>query len=172
MKTLTEQVFAQALKEIMAKKSFDKITVTELVQHLKVNRQTFYYHFNDLYDLLEQIYISDGERMIGDNRTNDSWEKGMLAIFHYIQDNKAFVCNTYYSVNRNYLEHFLYDRAYDLIKPVLEEKGLDLTEEEIEFRVHFYKYGLVGFILDWIDSGLQENPQDLAHRIYQLLEKL
>ena len=75
MKTLTEQAFAQALKEIMAKKSFDKITVTELVQHLKVNRQTFYYHFNDLYDLLEQIYISDGERMIGDNRTNDSWEK-------------------------------------------------------------------------------------------------
>ena len=120
MKTLTEQAFAQALKEIMAKKSFDKITVTELVQHLKVNRQTFYYHFNDLYDLLEQIYISDGERMIGDNRTNDSWEKGMLALFHYIQDNKAFVCNTYYSVNRNYLEHFLYDRAYDLIKPVLE----------------------------------------------------
>lgn len=121
---------------------------------------------------MEQIYISDSERMIGDNRTNDSWEKGMLAIFHYIQDNKAFVCNTYYSVNRNYLEHFLYDRAYDLTKPVLEEKGLDLTEEEIEFRVHFYKYGLVGFFLDWIDSGLQENPQDLAHRIYQLLEKL
>lgn len=172
MKTLTKQAFAQALKEIMAKKAFDKITVTELIQYLKANRQTFYYHFNDLYDLLEQIYISDSERMIGDNRTNDSWEKGMLAIFHYIQDNKAFVCNTYYSVNRNYLEHFLYDRAYDLTKPVLEEKGLDLTEEEIEFRVHFYKYGLVGFILDWIDSSLQENPQDLAHRIYQLLEKL
>ncbi|SUO80827.1 TetR family transcriptional regulator [Streptococcus equinus] len=119
MKTLTKQAFAQALKEIMAKKAFDKITVTELIQYLKANRQTFYYHFNDLYDLLEQIYISDSERMIGDNRTNDSWEKGMLAIFHYIQDNKAFVCNTYYS-NRNYLEHFLYDRAYDLTKPVLE----------------------------------------------------
>lgn len=172
MKTLTEQAFAQALKEIMTEKSFDKVTVTELVQRLKVNRQTFYYHFNDLYDLLEQIYISDGEQMIGDNRTDDSWEKGMLAIFRYIQENKAFVCNTYYSVNRNYLEHFLYDRAYELIKPVLEEKKLNLTQEEVEFRVHFYKYGLVGFILDWIDSGLQENPKQLAQRIYQLLEKL
>lgn len=66
----------------------------------------------------------------------------------------------------------MYDRAYELIKPVLEEKKLNLTQEEVEFRVHFYKYGLVGFILDWIDSGLQENPKQLAQRIYQLLEKL
>lgn len=172
MNTLTEQAFAKALKEIMQEKSFDKVTVTELVQRLNVNRQTFYYHYNDLYDLLEQIYIADGEQMIGDNRTDDSWEKGMLAIFYYIQENKAFVCNTYYSVNRNYLEHFLYDRAYELIKPVLKEKELELTQEELDFRSHFYKYGLVGFILDWIDSGLQENPQDLAQHIYQLLEKL
>ena len=48
---------------------------------------------------------------------------------HYIQENKAFVCNTYYSVNRNYLEHFLYDRAYELIKPVLKEKELELTQK-------------------------------------------
>ena len=107
----------------MQEKSFDKVTVTELVQRMHVNRQTFYYHFNDLYDLLEKIYISDGEQMIGDNRTDDSWEKGMLAIFQYILANKAFVYNTYYSINRNYLEHFLYDRAYDLIKPVLKAKN-------------------------------------------------
>lgn len=80
------------------------------------------------------------------------------------------VClHTYYSINRNYLEHFLYDRAYDLIKPVLKAKNPDLSASELDFRVHFYKYGLVGFILDWIDSGLQENPDTLAKRIYQLL---
>lgn len=169
MKTLTEEAFARTLKDIMQEKSFDKVTVTELVQRMHVNRQTFYYHFNDLYDLLEKIYISDGEQMIGDSRTDDSWEKGMLAIFQYILANKAFVCNTYYSINRNYLEHFLYDRAYDLIKPVLKAKNPDLSASELDFRVHFCKYGLVGFILDWIDSGLQENPDTLAKRIYQLL---
>ncbi|WP_019321086.1 TetR family transcriptional regulator, partial [Streptococcus mutans] len=58
MNNLTEQAFARTLKEIMAKKSFDKVTVTELVRFLNVNRQTFYYHFKDLYDLLEWIYIT------------------------------------------------------------------------------------------------------------------
>lgn len=72
MNNLTEQAFARALKEIMAKKSFDKVTVTELVRFLNVNRQTFYYHFKDLYDLLEWIYITDGEKMIGDKRTTAS----------------------------------------------------------------------------------------------------
>ncbi|MGT2959926.1 TetR/AcrR family transcriptional regulator C-terminal domain-containing protein [Streptococcus caballi] len=174
MSHLTEQAFAEALKEIMQGKSFDKVTVTELVQHLGVNRQTFYYHFKDLYDLLEWIYITDGEQMIGDNRTNTSWEEGLLAIFQYIQDNEAFVYNTYYSVNRNYLEHFLYERAYLLIRPVLEEnnQSLRLDEASIEFRAHFYKYGLVGFILDWIGGGQRQDPRLLAHQIYQLLDNL
>ena len=82
------------------------MTVTELVRFLNVNRQTFYYHFKDLYDLLEWIYITDGEKMIGDKRTTASWQEGLLAIFQYIQDNEAFVRNTYHSINRNYLEHF------------------------------------------------------------------
>ncbi|EMB69478.1 TetR/AcrR family transcriptional regulator [Streptococcus mutans] len=174
MNNLTEQAFARALKEIMAKKSFDKVTVTELVRFLNVNRQTFYYHFKDLYDLLEWIYITDGEKMIGDKRTTASWQEGLLAIFQYIQDNEAFVRNTYHSINRNYLEHFLYDRAYSLIRPVIEENEVQtqLSEADIDLRAHFYKYGLVGFILDWIDSGLRENPEDLTQRIYHLLESL
>ena len=65
--------------------------------------------------------------------TNVNLEPPMLAIClskdhltsKAIQENKAFVCNTYYSVNRNYLEHFLYDRSYELIKPVLKEKNLN-----------------------------------------------
>lgn len=174
MNNLTEQAFARALKEIMAKKSFDKVTVTELVRFLNVNRQTFYYHFKDLYDLLEWIYITDGEKMISDKRTTVSWQEGLLAIFQYIQDNEAFVRNTYHSINRNYLEHFLYDRAYSLIRPVIEENEVQtqLSEADIDLRAHFYKYGLVGFILDWIDSGLRENPEDLTQRIYHLLESL
>ena len=61
MKTLTEETFAHTLKDIMQEK---------------------FYHFNDLYDLLEKIYISDGEQMIGDNRTDDSWEKACLRFFN------------------------------------------------------------------------------------------
>ena len=110
MKTLTEEAFAHTLKDIMQEKSFDKVTVTELVQRMHVNRQTFYYHFNDLYDLLEKIYISDGEQMIGDNRTDDSWEKGMLAIFQYILANQgnAFLAPLWIKCRR----HEDWERSY------------------------------------------------------------
>jgi hypothetical protein len=72
------------------------------------------------------------------------------------------------------LEHFLYDRAYSLIRPVIEENEIQtqISEADIDLRAHFYKYGLVGFILDWIDSGLREKPEDLTQRIYHLLESL
>ena len=160
MNNLTERAFAKALKDIMQDKSFDKVTVTELVKKLNVNRQTFYYHFNDLYDLLERIYIMDGDTILNQAANSGIWQEELLAIFHYIQDNRQFVCNTYYSVNRNYLEHFLY------------EKHPNLSGTELDYRVNFYKYALVGFVLDWIDSGLKENPEALAQHISRVLEPL
>ncbi|MST53885.1 TetR/AcrR family transcriptional regulator [Streptococcus alactolyticus] len=171
MNNLTERAFAKALKDIMQDKSFDKVTVTELVKKLNVNRQTFYYHFNDLYDLLERIYIMDGDTILNQAANSGTWQEELLAIFHYIQDNRQFVCNTYYSVNRNYLEHFLYDRIYRFINPIVQEKHPNLSGTELDCRVNFYKYALVGFVLDWIDSGLKENPEALAQHISRVLEQ-
>ncbi|HIZ68162.1 MAG TPA: TetR family transcriptional regulator C-terminal domain-containing protein, partial [Candidatus Streptococcus faecavium] len=75
-------------------------------------------------------------------------------------------------VNRNYLEHFLYDRIYRFIKPIVQEKHPNLSGTELDYRVNFYKYALVGFVLDWIDSGLKENPEALAQHISRVLEPL
>ena len=49
----TKQMLADALITLSAKKPFSKITVSELVAFCNINRKTFYYHFSDVYDLLE-----------------------------------------------------------------------------------------------------------------------
>ena len=53
MASSTKESFALALKKMMTVKPMEKITVKDLVEICGVNRQTFYYHFDDIYDLLE-----------------------------------------------------------------------------------------------------------------------
>ena len=56
---ITKKALAQSLKELGSTKILDKITVADITNHCGVNRQTFYYHFNDKYELLNWIYTED-----------------------------------------------------------------------------------------------------------------
>ena len=56
---ITKKALAESLKALGAKKIFDKITVADITDYCGVNRQTFYYHFNDKYELLGWIYTQE-----------------------------------------------------------------------------------------------------------------
>ncbi len=68
MSQTTKKALAASLKQLLKEKPLDKITVTDLVEDCEVNRQTFYYHFQDIYDLIEWIYVSEAARILGDKK--------------------------------------------------------------------------------------------------------
>ena len=61
MAQMTKLALAQSLKQLMAERTLDKITVKEIVTRCGVNRQTFYYHFKDIYDLLDWMFVNEGQ---------------------------------------------------------------------------------------------------------------
>lgn len=167
MSQITKKALAASLKKLLAQKPLDKITVIDIVNECEVNRQTFYYHFKDIYDLVEWVYINDATKAIGEKKTYDTWQQGFLQIFEYIQENKAFVLNTYHSVSREHLQSFLYSETYALLIGVIEEKavGMSVRDEDKSFIADFYKYAFVGLLLDWISKGMKENPKDILKRL-------
>ena len=56
MSEITKKALAETLKKLLSKNKLNKITIKEITEDCGVNRQTFYYHFKDIYDLLEWIY--------------------------------------------------------------------------------------------------------------------
>lgn len=62
MSQTTKRALAASLKKLLSDKPLDKITVTDIAEDCGVNRQTFYYHFQDIYDLVEWIYTSEAHR--------------------------------------------------------------------------------------------------------------
>ncbi len=172
MSQTTKKALAYSLKKLLKQKPLDKITVTDITEDCEVNRQTFYYHFRDIYDLVEWIYTIEATKALDGNKTATTWQQGFLQIFEYILENKAFVKSTYHSVNREHLESYLYNETFNLLIGVLNEfaEGMSVRDEDKAFIANFYKFAFGGLVLDWIGKGMKEEPKDLMERLSILLQ--
>lgn len=171
MSQTTKRALAASLEKLLAKKPLDKITVIDIVEDCEVNRQTFYYHFRDIYDLLEWTLLNETSKALGGKKTYATWQEGFLNIFEWVQKNKAMVSNIYHSVSREHIERHLYEITYDLLIGVVEEQAQDLSvrAEDKKFIADFYKFAFVGIMLEWIRTGMTADPKDIVSRMSMLL---
>lgn len=169
---LTKKALVHALKSLMEHTPLNKISVQRLVDECGLNRQTFYYHFQDIFDLLGWIYKTEAVGSIASYRSYDTWTDGFLKIFGYIQRNKAFCCNTMESVGRNHLDTYLYAVTYDLIMGVIEEIASDMhvSMEDKQFIANFYTLAFIGLVIQWMKEGMTDDPQELIQKLSTLVE--
>lgn len=172
MSQTTKKALAASLKKLLMEKPLDKITVIDIVEDCEVNRQTFYYHFQDIYDLVEWIFANDADKALDGKKTYGTWQQGFLQIFEYVLENKALIMNTYKSISRDQLERYLYEVTYKLLIGVVEEKavGMNVRDEDKEFIADFYKFGFVGLMLEWIRCGMKEDPKVLVEHLSILIQ--
>ena len=76
----TEQLLADTLKELMSNESLDRITVQELSSACNIKRQTFYYHFRDIYDLLTWMFLNENALI---NKEVKDWKEMVKMITKY-----------------------------------------------------------------------------------------
>ncbi len=172
MPNKTKEALEASLKKVMLKKPLDKITIQDITTDCGISRMAFYYHFKDIYDLVEWACLADAARALSGKKTYDTWQEGILQIFEAVLENKPFILNAYRSLNRERMERYLYRLTYRLIRDVVEEqaKGLTVSEEDKAFIADFYKYSFVGIMLDWIGAGMKEDCQDLVEKIATLMQ--
>ena len=171
MSDITKRAMAASLKKLLGEKKLSKITVQDIADDCGVNRQTFYYHFQDIYDLVEWTCIEDAEKALKENKTYATWQEGFLAVFELAKKDKVFIDNIYKSVSLETLEQYLYRLVYPLLKNVVDEKAKDYTvrEEDENYIAHFYKYAFVGVLLDWIRHDMAESPEVIVDRVSKIV---
>lgn len=124
MSEITKRALATSLKKLLSQKELTKISIKDITDDCGIQRQTFYYHFADVYDLIEWIYTNEVIKpIIHDKDTYEKWQEGFLSIFNYVQDNKDFVRNTYNSISRKYVNKFIYEHTDKLLKNVIDEEA-------------------------------------------------
>lgn len=171
MSQITKRALEESLKKMLLKKPLSKITISDITEDCGINRMTFYYHFKDIYDLVEWSCIEDAAKALDGKKTYATWQQGFLQIFQAVLENKPFITNVYHSVNHDQVEVYLYTITYNLLIGVVEEQaiGLDVPDSDKRFIADFYKYAFVGLMLDWIKKDMRENPQQIIDRLSTLI---
>lgn len=166
MSSITKKALENSLKNMLLKKPLDKITIRDLTDDCGISRMAFYYHFQDIYDLVEWACIEDATAALAGKKTADTWSEGLAQIFEAVYDNKPFVLNAYRSLDRERMERFLYSLTADLIRGVIDEKSQQIatSEEDKAFIADFYKYSFVGLMLDWIRRGMDDNYHEIVRK--------
>ena len=164
MPNLTKQALEESLKKLLLVKPLDKITINDLTNDCGISRMAFYYHFKDIYDLVEWACIEDATRALQGKKTYADWQEGLLQIFEAVQENKPFILNVYRCVGREQIENYLFQLTCDLLMGVVTEKSKDIpiTDEQKIFIADLYKYSFVGIMLDWIKNGMREDYREIA----------
>ena len=143
---LTKNAIMSSLVKLLNEKPLDKITVKDIVLDCGINRNTFYYHYHDIYDLLKDIFIIETEKALKLAGEKKSWQEGFLYSAQFILKNKRAVYHVYSSANRDELEHYMYSIAGAIMTGFVrrEAEGLDASEEDIKLLAMFYKHAVVG----------------------------
>ena len=171
MSQITKKAIEASLKNLLLKKPFDKITINDIAEDCGISRMTFYYHFKDIYDLVEWACEEDAKKILEGKDDYKTWTQGFLNLFEEVLKNKPFILNVYRSVGREQVENYLYKIVYDLLLNVVEEKaqGMTVRDEDKEFIADFYKYAFVGLMLDWVKNGMKEDPHKIVKKVEFLL---
>ncbi|GJM82929.1 TetR family transcriptional regulator [Paenibacillus sp. HMSSN-139] len=169
---LTKKALAASLKSRMTHTPLNKITVKDLVDDCGLNRQTFYYHFQDIYELLGWIYQTEAVDAIAGERSYRTWTNGFLKIFKYIEDNRAFCLNTLNSLARSHLDSYLYNVTNSLVMGVVEEvsAGMHVDEADQRFLANFYTLAFTGLIIGWMRDGMKERPERIIEKLSELVD--
>lgn len=164
MSQVTKRALEASLKNLLLQKPLDKITINDITADCGINRMTFYYHFKDIYDLVEWSCLEDAEKALNNKKTYDTWEQGLLQIFYAVQKNKPFIMNVYHCVSRERVEKYLMPLTDKLLVDVIEEQseGLSVKQTDKDFIAQIYSYVLVGLMLDWVANDMKENPEKLV----------
>lgn len=167
MSIRTKQAMENSLKKILQKKPLDKITISDITDDCGISRMTFYYHFKDIYDLVDWACLNEAQQALNCLKSFDTWQKGFLEVFRTVQNSKSFFLSVYTCLGLEKIQDYLYNLTYQILIDIVEEKskGLNVSESDKKFVADYIKFVMVGLVLQWIKTGMKEEPEDIVRRL-------
>ena len=167
MSDLTKYALAEALGGLLEKKRLDDITVTELCAAGGVKRQTFYYHFHDIYELVGWMFDRRTQQLIEESCRDRDWQGALLRLMRAALEDRALMRNTVHSISREQLENYLLrvveSALWGAIRETAGQEGV--SEQDARFVLRLLAHGVGGILMDWLDGGMAEDAQQVCDRL-------
>jgi probable dihydroxyacetone kinase regulator len=177
--SITKKAIAKSFKHILKNKNFEKITIAEITAKCGLNRQTFYYHFQDKYDLINWIFYQEAIMVIRKDLTIDNWDTKVLDLLSTMKEEQHFYQTTLKDIDGTEFQNYLFTVTKEIFMEMIERLGNDrkmnpevtpvTTQQKKTFTAEFLSYGVVGMIIDWAQSGMTQSPEEITSSIKDII---
>lgn len=170
----TKKMISDTFVELLEKKPFDKITIKDIVETCGINRNTFYYYYSDIYDLLEEIFKREMTDIIKTHQGGGSWLAAFMKVAEVAYSHKKIINNICSSRSYDYFENYMYKSCKYIVVDFVQAmaSGMNVPDEDIEFIASFYEYALFGMISEWFRTGMREDPEHLASQLWLVVDNI
>ena len=172
MTQFTKAAIKASFIKLLNKKSLAKITVKEIVEDCKINRNSFYYHFSDIHSLLEEILIEEADRFVSTEAKKGSLYETLVDAIDFAIQNKTAVLHIYNSANKDVFEQYLNRVSESAVLKFFStlENTHNISDEDKDAIIMYYKCQLVGFVIDWLSKGMKYDLSAKIKRICELFD--
>lgn len=161
---LTRQALAASLRKLMDTKPLAKISVREIIEDCGVNRQTFYYHFQDISDLVGWLLDQETSAFVQSHAKEHTRGEAIRLALTFAKSNPLLrLCAndpTSCEHMRCFFRKVLQRDVSALVNRLSEERRVD--DDYREFLTSFYTAGIESMLLDWLKNDAQDNPDALC----------
>ena len=170
MANFTKKAIRDSFVKLLNEKPISQITVKDIVEDCGVNRNTFYYYYQDLPQLMENIVDEDAERIIREHPTIDSLDECINAALEFALAIRKAVLHIYHSVNRDIYEQYQWRVCTYVVTAYVDGVLGDrkLTAEDHTTIVDYLKCVSFGVIMGWLETGMNPAALDRFRRIFEL----
>ena len=129
----TKKMISDTFVELLEKKPFDKITIKDIVETCGINRNTFYYYYSDIYDLLEEIFKREMTDIIKTHQGGGSWLAAFMKVAEVAYSHKKIINNICSSRSYDYFENYMYKSCKYIVVDFVQAmaSGMNVPDEDI-----------------------------------------
>lgn len=169
----TKKALAAALKRLMVNKPISKITVRELVAECGINRNSFYYHFEDIYALFKWMVESEAVEIVKQYDLMMDYHEVVSFVPDYVENNQYLLTNAYNAIGQAGLKRFLYLDFISCLGNLIDQgarmQGIELDADYREFLCAFYAEAIAGTLLDYITHPQARSREKVIAYVERLL---
>ena len=170
MQAHMKDTIASAFLSMAKHRNVDKITVKDLVEECGISRQTFYYHFQDITDVIAWSIQNTLHQSLQLSLAAGDGEEALQYFADSAWENRQIMDRLLHSRRREQVEKMMLDAIRTYLSEMLRHRKPDLQvdEEDLNVALCFATYGIAGILLDYSMDGA--DGEKTIHRLHQLLE--
>lgn len=167
----TKKAIIETFQQILEETPINKITVKSIVEQCGINRNTFYYYFEGIPELVEYHLTTMADQLL-DSFDDPNPREELTRVVNYFAQRKKSVLHIYRFFPREQFLPILNKIAVYVVDRSIRKATAEapISEEDLTVLIRFYKGALVGVFLDWLEAGMNYDMNTMAERLCELME--